>query len=602
MRTVLAALALFVACDRLETAPTAGDSRFTHSVEPSNGPPPPREFGPDTYRVGVFTGEGITEPGLDCEESTADGRSCSGFLASSVDGARLDVTLQIPHGSGPHPLVVLIHGYAGSKSSSGDIARRLLGEGYAVLRYSTRGFGWSWGQVNLVDVHAEMADLRSMVGQVIDHRGYRLNADAVAVTGASYGGGHSWLAALEPTWASPAGTPIRIRTVVPIVPWTDLVYSLLPNGRERQSIDHAGGLKLSYVNGLYLSGVRRNEERPYPNYPEYFIAWHAWLNGMEPTDIDPIFQSIEDGLAGYRSIWWRQDFWSTAAKRRIPIFQVQGFTDDLFPLPEALRMLLALREIDPTYPIASYFGDIGHPRASNKSGEMDYVLDLISDWLAYYLKNEGAVPANVIRAAITRPRAEAFDPANVITVDTWAAMATAIVARDFAESATLINPVGDPLAGFAWDPLMLEAARELDPYPVPPPPSAVDPLSLAVYEFPVAELAGGAPLLIAGQPRIALHATTVAPRVQLNVRLFEVAPDGTRSLITRGTYTIDSGTPGVPIGEADIVIPTYGNLWRVQGDAVLRVEITNLDSPYITPSRVPSATTISGVRLEVPIR
>jgi pimeloyl-ACP methyl ester carboxylesterase len=603
MRAILLALVLLAACDSLQAAPTPRDPEAPRFNEQGgDGPPEPHEFGDDTYRTGTFTGQGVTRPGLSCDDSSAEARQCSGFLPSAVDGTLLDVSVLVPHGRGPHPLVVLVHGYAGSKSSSGDIARALLDEGFAVLRYSTRGFGRSWGQVNVADVHAEIADLRSIVGQVIDRRGLRLDPDAVAVTGASYGGGHSWLALLEPRFTSPNGTPVRIRTVVPIVPWTDLLYSLLPNGRPRRSIDRPGGLKLSYVNGLYLSGIRESVERPYPNYPDYLVAWHAWFNAVEPTEIDPVFRQIEDGLAGYRSIWWRQDFWQSIAAERVPILQVQGFTDDLFPLPEARRMLLALRAVDASYPIASYFGDLGHPRASNKPGEVDYVFGLIRDWLAYYLKGEGAEPAHVIHAAITRPREESFDPADVLTVPTWDELATSRLSKMFDGTAVLVNPVADPLAGFFWDPLVMEAARELEPYPVPHPPSVVDEQSLGVYHVSVGELSGGEPILIAGQPTILLHASTIVHRVQLNVRLFEVAADETKHLITRGTYTLDSGTPGVPLGEVDVTIPTYGNLWSAPADRVLRLEITNLDSPYITPSRVPSATTISEVRLELPVR
>ena len=58
-----------------------------------------------------------------------------------------------------------------------------------------------------------------MIAQVVDEPRFHLNADAVAVTGASYGGGHSWLAALEPTFASPRDNAVRIRTVVPIAAW-----------------------------------------------------------------------------------------------------------------------------------------------------------------------------------------------------------------------------------------------------------------------------------------------------------------------------------------------------------------------------------------------
>ena len=601
-RAIVPLAALVVAgCDDHPVAPDAPPPARA-GLRASVGPPGPTAFGPDSYQVGVFTGAGTTQPGLDCDRDGADAeaapvRRCTGYLASAVDGARLDVTLLIPTKvAKPVPLVVLVHGYGGSKSSSSDIAHALVDAGYAVLRHSARGFGDSWGQVNLVDVHAEVADLRSLVSQVVDRPSLQLNPDAVAVTGASYGGGHSWLAAIQPTWTTPRGNVVRLRTVVPIAAWSDLLYSLLPNGRENRSIDAPGGLKLSYVNGLYFSGIRRSEDRPYPNYPEYFAAWHAWLNSMEPTELDPVFRSIEDGLAGYRSVWWRQDFWQGARTARVPVFAVQGFTDDLFPMSESGRMVRALRAVDPTYPVSAYFGDIGHPRASNKTGEVDYVLALIRQWLAFYMRGEGAAPVHQIHAALTRPRDEPFDPANVHTFPTLDALANDSAFAHFDAHAVLVNPATDPLGGFFWDPFVMEAARELRPLPVPP-ESPLVPGSLATFDTVVA---GG--LVVAGQPQVALRVTTPAYRVQLDVRLLDVSPSGARRLVTRGTYTLDSGTPGVPLGRRDVVIPTYGNFWRVEAGHTLRLELTNVDSPYITPSRVPSTTVVTRVRLAVPVR
>ena len=602
---VLALLAAAIGCSDEPSAPPSPSVTPTFDVAAAEetGPPAHHDFGPDSYRIGLFTGQGTTRPGLDCDGSTASGRTCTGFLASGVDGTLLDVTVTIPAGEGPHPLVALIHGYAGSKSSSGDIASKLTESGYAVLRYSTRGFGKSWGQVNLADVNAEIGDLRSMIAQVVDRGNLHLNADAVAVTGASYGGGHSWLALLEPTFTTAKGQTVRIRTVVPIAPWTDLLYSLVPNGKPRESVNLPGALKLTYVNGLYASGIRENDnDRRYPNYPDYFIAWHGWMNAAEPTAVDPVYKQISDGLAGYRSIWWRDDFWTRMATSRIPIFQVQGFTDDLFPLPEAKRMLLALKTIDPAYPIATYLGDLGHPRAQNRPAEMDYVLGLIRQWLGYYLKGEGAAPPNVIYAAISRPRGSAFNPADVITVATWPELSTSTITHDFSGETVLINPLTDPLGGFFWDPFVIVGAEELKPYTALPPGWAVVPTSLATYEVAVGDLNGGAPVMIAGQPSVSLHASTLSYRVQLDVRLIDVAPDGSRELITRGTYTLDSGTPGVPIGASDVVIPTYGNLWNAEPGHTLRLEITNIDSPYLAPSRVPSATVISGISLSIPAR
>ena len=601
---VLLLLGAAFGCADRPTSPLQAPPRADFDVSPADetGPPPHHDFGPDTYRIGIFTGQGSTRPRLDCTGSRADGRTCDGFLASSVDGTLLDVNVTTPAGSGPFPLVALMHGYAGSKNGSGDIAARLHAAGYAVLRYSTRGFGESWGQVNLVDEHAEIGDLRSMIGQVLDQGRLHLDPDAVAVTGASYGGGHSWLALLTPTFTTPKGRAVRIRTVVPIVPWTDLLYSLVPNGKPRESLDLPGALKLSFVNGLYIGGSREEPDRPYPNYPDYLIAWHAWLNAVEPTAIDPVYRQISDGLAGYRSIWFRDDFWSRIATNQIPIFQVQGFTDDLFPLPEALRMLLALKSIDPAYPIASYFGDVGHPRAQNRPGEVDYVLGLIQQWLAYYLKGEGTTPPAVIYANITRARGAAFSASDVITVPTWQVLASGTINRDFPGEALLVNPLTDPASGFFWDPFVLIGAGELRPYTEVPPAWPEISTSLASYEVPVAELAAGSNVLIAGQPAVRLHAVTPSHRVQLDVRLIDIAPNGARELITRGTYTLDSGTPGVPIGAADVVIPTYGNLWMAYADHRLRLEITNIDSPYLTPSRIPSATIVSNISLSIPVR
>ena len=596
------AAAVLAACSERPTEPRALKLRPSFAVDPSTdqGPPPPRAFGPDTYRTGVFTGAATTRTGVDCTTAADQSRVCTGFLASGVDGTRLDLTLQIPGGTGPFPLVVLMHGWAGSKSGSGDVADTLVRDGLAVLRYSARGFGESWGLANLADQHVEIADLRSLVGQLVDDSRFGLNADAVGVTGASYGGGHSWLSTLQPTFTSPAGTTVRIRTVVPIVPWTDLLYSLLPNGRPRNSIDGLGSAKLSYINGLFASGIRRQADRPYLNYPLYLVAWAGWINGVEPNRVDPVYRQIVDGLAGGRSIWWQQTFWSGVAANRIPVFEVQGFTDDLFPLPEAARMVNALRTIDPSYPITLYLGDIGHPRAANKIDEVNYVERLIRQWFAYYLNGQGSEPAHVVYAAITRPGSEPFSESNVVTAPTIDELATSRVSRDFAGVAVLVNPASDPLAGFFWDPFVMIGAEQLKPYTSTPPEPPVVENSMAVYTVPASSLNGGADVLIAGCPLVRLHASSLAPRVQLDVRMYDVAPDGSRQLITRGTYTADNGA--LPIGDQDLTIPTYGNLWRVPADHTIRIELTNLDSPYISPSKVPSVTAVSNVSVEIPIR
>jgi predicted acyl esterase len=296
------------------------------------------------------------------------------------------------------------------------------------------------------------------------------------------------------------------------------------------------------------------------------------------------------------------------ATNPIPVFQVQGFTDDLFTLEEARRMLQALKAVNPAYPISSYFGDIGHPRASNKPAEVDYALDLIGRWIRAYLNDvPGDEPAPAIYAAITRPRTPTFNPADVIRVTTWEELTTSVLTHRFQQgAAVLVNPVSGAASGPLFDPLLgagaatILDAGELKPFTAPAPRPYVPDPSLAAYELPVSSLTAGESLLIAGQPIVHVSASTAAPRVQLDVRLLDVYPDRTVDLITRGTITVDAGLR--PIGEMDVAIRTGGNLWSAPRDHVLRLEIASVDNPYIAPSRVPSVTAVTKVVLDLPVR
>jgi predicted acyl esterase len=107
-------------------------------------------------------------------------------------------------------------------------------------------------------------------------------------------------------------------------------------------------------------------------------------------------------------------------------------------------------------------------------------------------------------------------------------------------------------------------------------------------------------LTILGQPTVTLDAVVIGHRVQLNVRLIDVNGTSER-LITRGTVTLDAGR-AQDIGARQIVIPTYGNYWLVPQGHTVRLEVSNVDSPYLTPSREPSSTIISAVHLRIPTR
>ena len=133
------------------------------------------------------------------------------------------------------------------------------------------------------------------------------------------------------------------------------------------------------------------------------------------------------------------------------------------------------------------------------------------------------------------------------------------------------------------------------------------PGDVATYSVPASQIAADAGLpagsfLMAGQPVVSFHADTTAYRVQLDVRLYQVTASGESTLATRGTLTLDSGSPVMALGPREVRIAAYGNLVEIAGSDTLRLEITNVDSPYIAPSRVPSVTRVSRVSLSVPVR
>ena len=85
---------------------------------------------------------------LTCEPR--DGyRFCPGGTVRTFDGTPLDTNVALPAaGDSNLPLVVMLHGWGGSKSGEGGMARwaRL---GYAVLSYTARGFNGSCGNTAL---------------------------------------------------------------------------------------------------------------------------------------------------------------------------------------------------------------------------------------------------------------------------------------------------------------------------------------------------------------------------------------------------------------------------------------------------------------------
>ena len=145
------------------------------------------------------------------------------------DGARLDTTFYRPDdGAQAHPVVLLAHGFGGSKDRMSDEAQFLAQQGYTVLTWSARGFGESTGQIGLNAPDAEVADVTTLIDWVATQPGVVLDGPGdprIGITGPSYGGAIALLgAAYDP----------RVDAIAPRITYWDLPDALLPNGVFKQ--------------------------------------------------------------------------------------------------------------------------------------------------------------------------------------------------------------------------------------------------------------------------------------------------------------------------------------------------------------------------------
>src|SRR5690349_17312958 len=101
-------------------------------------------------------------------------------------GETLLGVLHVPAGKGPHPIVVLLHGFPGNERNF-DLAQALRRAGYATLVFHYRGSwgmggSWSWG--NVLD---DSARVMAAVREDAMTAPHRLDPERVAVIGHSAG-------------------------------------------------------------------------------------------------------------------------------------------------------------------------------------------------------------------------------------------------------------------------------------------------------------------------------------------------------------------------------------------------------------------------------
>jgi X-Pro dipeptidyl-peptidase (S15 family) len=301
------------------------------------------------------------------------------FVPTWDHQTKIDVNVILPPESsgaeGPYPLIGDFHGWGGSKQGLATYEpvpksglkfeeedsriQHWAEEGYAVFSMSDRGWGLSCGlhdpsaeagapecekgYNHLMDDRFEVRDAQYLMS-VLAAEGV-VNPTKIGVTGASYGGGISLaLASLRNRemlgtgelvpWESPKGQAMEIAAAAPQWPWSDIAYSLAPNGRNLDYVTNSpykgptgnlpiGVWKASWSEGLNTVGELLSYKKTDPRV--VIPSWLLRFKAGDPYTVGGVNEIVEE-LSTYHS-----SFGINHSVEPSPSLIQSGWNDDLFP-------------------------------------------------------------------------------------------------------------------------------------------------------------------------------------------------------------------------------------------------------------------------------
>ena len=314
------------------------------------------------------------------------------------------------------PAILTTNGFGGSKDDQAGIGKAFASRGYEVLSYSGLGFGGSGCKITLDDPDYDgragsqlvsflggapgiaftdanhthkVAPLRVVIHDKRDHLGHARRYDPrVGMIGGSYGG--------EIQFAV-AGDDPRLDTIVPLITWNDLTYSLAPNNTDQVrgvTTSNSGAIKLVW--GLLFSadgaadGLAGGQQDPprllgCPNFATFVCPALATGGSSGYFQPDALTALRHASVASYMN------------KIRIPTLLIQGENDTLFNLNEAVANYRALRAQHT--PVKMIWQSWGHSQSTPAPGELNlanpnprtqYETQRVAAWFDHYLKGHAA--------------------------------------------------------------------------------------------------------------------------------------------------------------------------------------------------------------------
>jgi len=538
----------------------------------------------------------------------------------SFDGVPLDVDVTLPStGKGPFPTIVMLHGWEGNKTEfesttpAGDGNETYdynniyyAQHGYAVVNYSARGWGNSCGTlesreaagcsegwIRLADQRYEARDTQYLLGLLVDE--HIAKPSALGVTGISYGGGQSIeLAYLKnqirlpngefAPWTSPKGVKLEITAAFPRWPWSDLVNALEPNGRfldseiapPGQSREPIGVEIQSFNTALYALGQADGYVAPPGLDPEADLTeWYALTNAGEPYTLEA--QAVANQLYTYHQGYGLPG-------KPAPMLLESGWTDDLFPPEQSLRVYNAVRA-QKGY-AALMLGDLGHSPAANKENTDHAFNEEGARFFEAKLQHTGTAPASGSVTAYTQTCPTSAPGGGPYTASEWSKLHPHTLTFGSAAAQSFTSAGGNPVIAAELDPIVLEEQPE----------SAGACTTVKAETEPdtanYTMLSKGFTLM--GMPTVTATIKTLGPFGELDSRLWDVLPDGEQRLVSRGVYRLTESQTGT------ITFQLHGNGYEFAAGDTVKLQLLGRDAPYYRASNSAFAIEVSSLTVSLP--
>ncbi|WP_329211010.1 alpha/beta fold hydrolase [Streptomyces sp. NBC_01708] len=266
-----------------------------------------------------------------------------------MNGVSVDTSYFTSGGTKPRPAVLIGHGFGGSKNDVRAQAEKLAADGYAVMTWSARGFGRTTGEITLNAPDGEVKDVSGLIDWLAGRPEVQLDAKGdprVGVTGASYGGAVSLLA---------AGYDERVDAIAPVISYWNLADALFPDGVFKK-----------LWAGIFVSsggGCERFQKQLCEMYERVAVS------------------GTPDAAA--RKLLTERSPEAVADRIDVPALILQGQSDSLFPLGQADAMAKAIKVNGAPVSVDWIAG--GHDGGDD---EGDRVEGRVGDWFDRYLKQD----------------------------------------------------------------------------------------------------------------------------------------------------------------------------------------------------------------------